>query len=129
MQCYYYTAFAVDCKQATRFRKDEEEHGYNITYYTGKLRRRSCQRIQAGFAGLLGRLVRSPTIEELAQEYCGKIRVGKINIDEQPTLALLHRVVSIPTVSIYSEGKEVKRLIGLRDKPELVEAIQEVLKK
>ena len=45
--------------QATRFRKDEEEHGYNITYYTGKLRRRSCQRIQAGFAGLLGRLVRS----------------------------------------------------------------------
>ena len=71
----------------------------------------------------------SPTIEELAQEYCGKIRVGKINIDEQPTLALLHRVVSIPTVSIYSEGKEVKRLIGLRDKPELVEAIQEVLKK
>ena len=71
----------------------------------------------------------APTIEELAQEYCGKIRVGKINIDEQPTLALLHRVVSIPTVSIYSEGKEVKRLIGLRDKPELVEAIQEVLKK
>ena len=71
----------------------------------------------------------SPTIEELAQEYCGKIRVGKINIDVQPTLALLHRVVSIPTVSIYSEGKEVKRLIGLRDKPELVEAIQEVLKK
>ncbi|WP_419493133.1 thioredoxin family protein [Butyricicoccus sp.] len=50
-------------------------------------------------------------------------------MDEQPTLALLHRVVSIPTVSIYSEGKEVKRLIGLRDKPELVEAIQEVLKK
>ena len=71
----------------------------------------------------------SPVLEELAQEYCGKIRVGKINIDEQPTLALLHRVVSIPTVSIYSEGKEVKRLIGLRDKPELIEAIQEVLKK
>ena len=69
------------------------------------------------------------SVEELAQEYCGKIRVGKINIDEQPTLALLHRVVSIPTVSIYSEGKEVKRLIGLRDKPELIEAIQEVLKK
>ena len=70
-----------------------------------------------------------PAYEKIGEEYADSLVVGKINIDEQPTLALLHRVVSIPTVSIYSEGKEVKRLIGLRDKPELVEAIQEVLKK
>ena len=70
----------------------------------------------------------SPIIEELEQEYRGKIQVGKINIAEQPTLALIHKVMSIPTVSIYLHGKEMKRLIGLREKSELAEAIQDVLK-
>ena len=70
----------------------------------------------------------SPIIEELEQEYRGKIHVGKINIDEQPTLALIHKVMSIPTVSIYLHGKEMKRLIGMREKSELAEAIQDVLK-
>lgn len=70
----------------------------------------------------------SPTIEELAQEFCGKIRVAKINIDEEPTVALLHKVMSIPTVCLYVNGKEVKRLVGLRDKAELTEVIKTVLK-
>lgn len=69
----------------------------------------------------------SPIVEELEQQYRGKLKVCKINIDEQPTLALLHKVMSIPTVSLYKDGKEVKRLIGLRDKPELDEAIHDVL--
>lgn len=69
----------------------------------------------------------SPIIEELEEEFRGKIHVGKINIDEQPTLAMVHKVMSIPTVSIYVHGKEVKRLIGLREKVELVEAIHEAL--
>lgn len=71
----------------------------------------------------------SPIIEELEKEYRGKLKVCKINIDEQPTLAVIHRVVSIPTVCLYSGGKEVRRLIGLRDKPELDDAIQQVLVK
>ena len=71
----------------------------------------------------------APTIDELEQKYRGKIHVGKIDIDRQPKLALVHKVMSIPTVSIYSHGKEVKRLIGLRDKSELDEVIQEVLAK
>lgn len=69
----------------------------------------------------------APIVEELEQQYRGKLKVCKINIDEQPTLALLHKVMSIPTVSLYKDGKEVKRLIGLRDKPELDEAIRDVL--
>lgn len=69
----------------------------------------------------------SPIVEELEQQYRGKLKVCKINIDEQPTLALLHKVMSIPTVSLYKDGKEVKRLVGLRDKPELDEAIHDVL--
>ena len=69
----------------------------------------------------------APTIDELEQQYRGKLHVGKIDIDQQPKLALVHKVMSIPTVSIYAHGKEVKRLIGLRDKPELDAVIQEVL--
>ena len=69
----------------------------------------------------------APTIDELEQQYRGKLNVGKIDIDQQPKLALVHKVMSIPTVSIYAHGKEVKRLIGLRDKPELDAVIQEVL--
>lgn len=69
----------------------------------------------------------APTIDELEQQYRGKLHVGKIDIDQQPKLALVHKVMSIPTVSIYVHGKEVKRLIGLRDKPELDAVIQEVL--
>ncbi|MDO4287354.1 MAG: thioredoxin [Eubacteriales bacterium] len=70
----------------------------------------------------------APVIEELEQEFRGKIHVCKIDIDQQPTLALVHKVMSIPTVSIYVHGQEVKRLIGLRDKYELEEAVQEALK-
>ncbi|MCD8355724.1 MAG: thioredoxin [Clostridia bacterium] len=70
----------------------------------------------------------APTIEELEKEYRGKIHVCKIDIDQQPTLALTHRIMSIPTICIYVHGKEVKRLIGLQDKPELVEAIEEARK-
>ncbi|HBI64466.1 MAG TPA: thioredoxin [Clostridiales bacterium] len=71
----------------------------------------------------------APIVEELAQEYVGRLRVVKIDIDEQPKLALVHKVLSIPTVSLYVHGKEVKRLIGLRDKPELAAAIEEALGK
>lgn len=70
----------------------------------------------------------APTIEELEKEYRGKIHVCKIDIDQQPTLALTHRIMSIPTICIYVNGKEVKRLIGLQDKPDLVEAIEEARK-
>lgn len=69
----------------------------------------------------------APTIDELAKEYDGKIRVGKIDIDSQPKLALMHKVMSIPTVALFVQGQELKRLIGLRDKSELDEMIQSVL--
>ena len=70
----------------------------------------------------------APVIDELEQEYRGKLCVGKIDIDDQPNLAFMHKVMSIPTVVLFVHGKEVNRLIGLRDKSELKKAIEDVLK-
>lgn len=69
----------------------------------------------------------APVIEELEVKYRGKLHVGKIDIDRQPISAVTHKIMSIPTVSMYVHGKEVKRLIGLRDKAELEEMIRAAL--
>lgn len=69
----------------------------------------------------------SPIVKELEEQYRGKIKVCTVDIDKQPTHALLHRVLSIPTICLYKNGQEVKRLIGLRDKPELDQAIRALL--
>ena len=69
----------------------------------------------------------APVIEQLEVEYRGKLHVGKIDIDRQPISAVTHKIMSIPTVSIFVHGKEVKRMVGLRDKAELENAIRAVL--
>lgn len=68
-----------------------------------------------------------PVIEELEVKYRGKIHIGKLDIDRQPISAVTHKIMSIPTVCMYVHGKEVKRMIGLRDKAELDEMIRTVL--
>ncbi|MGN1014680.1 MAG: thioredoxin [Butyricicoccus sp.] len=70
----------------------------------------------------------SPIIDELSQKYCGRMKFAKVNIDEAPATAVIHKVLSIPTVSVYVGGKEVKRLVGLRDKAELRQELDSVLK-
>lgn len=62
----------------------------------------------------------APVVEELAGELEGKAKVGKINVDENQDLSMEHNVMSIPTLIIFKEGKEVKRFIGVRDKNELL---------
>ena len=61
-----------------------------------------------------------PVIEELAKEYHGKIKVGKLNVDENPKTTQQYRIISIPTVIFFKEGKEVSRKIGLTDKATLM---------
>lgn len=61
-----------------------------------------------------------PIIEELATELEGKAKVGKINVDENPDIAVEYNVMSIPTLIIFKKGKEEKRLVGLRDKEEIL---------
>ena len=62
----------------------------------------------------------APVIEELAKELEGKDKVGKINVDENPDIAVEYNVMSIPTLIVFKNGKEEKRLVGLRNKEELI---------
>lgn len=62
----------------------------------------------------------APVIEEVATELDGKAKVGKINVDENSDIAVEYNVMSIPTLIIFQNGKEEKRLVGLRDKEELL---------
>ena len=62
----------------------------------------------------------APVIEELATELEEKAKVGKINVDENSDIAVEYNVMSIPTLIIFKNGKEEKRLVGLRDKEELL---------
>lgn len=65
----------------------------------------------------------TPVIEELAEELQGKAKVGKINVDESTDTATQYDVMSIPTIIIFKNGKEVKRFIGVRDKQELLNEV------
>lgn len=65
----------------------------------------------------------APIIEEIANEQ-SDIIVGKINVDNTPELAIKYGVSSIPTIIVFKNGQEDKRIIGFREKDALLEAIK-----
>ncbi len=67
----------------------------------------------------------APIIEELAKEYEGKVKVGKVNVDDEAELSLRFNILSIPTVILFKEGKEVNRLVGFSMKEDFEEMINE----
>jgi thioredoxin 2 len=69
----------------------------------------------------------APTVEALAKEMAGRIRVGKLNVDENPMTAGRFNVQSIPTLLVFKEGREVERLIGAQAKNEIVRRLERVL--
>lgn len=58
----------------------------------------------------------SPIIDQLADEYDGKIKVAKVNVDENPRLASEFDIMSIPSVFLFKNGKKVDGLVGVRPK-------------
>src|SRR5690554_3861365 len=60
-----------------------------------------------------------PIIDELANEYDGKVKFGKLNVDDNQKSAMNYGVMSIPTMVIFKDGKEVDRLIGAMPKQEI----------
>ncbi len=68
-----------------------------------------------------------PVIEKLAEDYEGKLKVCKVNVDEEMQLAQKFRVMSIPTVYIYKDGEVKDKMIGSRSYDEMVESLNKVL--
>lgn len=65
----------------------------------------------------------SPTVEEISKEMGDKVKVGKLNVDENQATAAKYQVMSIPTVMIFKDGEVVEKLIGVQPKQAYVDAI------
>ena len=65
----------------------------------------------------------APLVEELAAEYSGSVKVGKINIDDSPGTAQSFGVSSIPTLMIFKGGDVVERFVGIQPKARLQKAM------
>jgi thioredoxin 1 len=61
-------------------------------------------------------LTLAPTIDELAAEYAGRVKVGKLDIDKSPATPGKYGVMNIPTVILFENGEPVQRIVGLRPK-------------
>ena len=75
----------------------------------------------AGWCGPCSML--APIVEEIAEEYDGKVKVGKVNVDEQPELAAAFRVESIPLLVVVKDGAIVKQSVGYRSKDDVLEML------
>ncbi len=58
----------------------------------------------------------APILEQLSEEYAGRVRFGKLNIDDYSDAATTHNVMSIPTLILFKDGNEVDRIIGMQGK-------------
>jgi thioredoxin 1 len=69
----------------------------------------------------------APVLEELAEHYKEKIKVVKVDIDTEQKTAATYEVTSVPTLILFKDGKEVNRLIGLRDSQSIKDIIDPAL--
>jgi thioredoxin 1 len=69
-----------------------------------------------------------PVLEEIADEYAGKITVVKLNIDENPQVARTYRVMSIPTMSVFANGEVVKSIVGARPKAAILNELSDYVR-
>ncbi len=65
-----------------------------------------------------------PIIEELAEQYDGSVKVGKLDVDDNPQTAAAHQVSSIPTVLLFQNGEVLERFVGVQPKQRFEEALQ-----
>ncbi|MBQ4574431.1 MAG: thioredoxin [Clostridia bacterium] len=68
-----------------------------------------------------------PVVEQIAEEYEGKLKVGKINVDEQSDLAMKYSIASIPTLLIFRNGEIAANSIGFKTKAALAKMLDELL--
>ena len=65
-----------------------------------------------------------PVIEELSKEYAGKVNVGKLNVDNNPTVSMNYGITSIPAILFIKGGQVVDKLVGAQPKSNFVKKIQ-----
>lgn len=68
-----------------------------------------------------------PIIDELAEDFAGRVRVGKLNVDENPQTAQAYSVMSIPLLVLFKDGQEVARMMGVQTKESLAQRIEDAL--
>ena len=71
----------------------------------------------------------APVIDELAQEYKGKIEFAKVNVDESPFVASNYGIMSIPTIMLFKSGKPHEHIVGFKPKDKLKKMLDNVLTK
>ena len=68
-----------------------------------------------------------PVLEQIGDEYAGKISIAKLNIDENPQSPASHGVMSIPTMIVFQGGEVKKRIVGARPKAAMVNELKEFI--
>lgn len=68
-----------------------------------------------------------PIIDELDNSYGSRVKVGKVNIDEQLELATMHGIVSIPTVMVFKNGKVMERIVGAHSRDDYEDILDKYL--
>jgi thioredoxin 1 len=68
-----------------------------------------------------------PILDEIAGEYADKIKVVKLNTDEESAIAIKYGITSIPTLNVYVNGQVVKSVIGAKPKPALLKELAEYI--
>ncbi len=69
----------------------------------------------------------APVLDQLASEYAGRIKIAKLNVDENPLTASKYGIQSIPTMLIFKGGKQVNRLVGALPKAEIEQHLRTLL--
>ena len=69
----------------------------------------------------------APILGEIAAEYAGSLTIAKLNVDENPDLAMRFNVMSIPTLLVFDKGEVAKRLVGAKGKGAMLQELQEFL--
>ncbi|TAN56999.1 thioredoxin [Patescibacteria group bacterium] len=71
--------------------------------------------------------IMSPIIDEVAKEFEGKTKIGKVNVDENQVISSKYGIMSIPTILAFKDGKVIGQLVGARPKKDIVDLIKKVI--